>query len=92
VSTVEEIIDIIEKRKNEAIAVILRYKENECDFYLPDDVKARLRKVVLDQINEVNGLSKSLIRTLHDEGVHLNQFYLDKLLAVHEVVVEDGLR
>ena len=41
----------LQKRKDRAIASILSFKDRECNEYLPDDVSAELRKVILDEIN-----------------------------------------
>jgi len=87
----QELIDLIEKRKNEAIAIILRFKENECDTYLPENTKARLRKVILDQINDLANLSSTLMKSVNNDSVHLNSIYLDKISHIYDsVVTSDG--
>lgn len=53
--------EIIRKRANRAIAVILNVKERDVDPLLPDGPEGRhasdvMRKVVLDQINDLTEL------------------------------------
>lgn len=63
------------KRRDRAIATILGFKEDECDYYLPEDVSRELRAVILDNINDVCDLAFDLM----DENVEVNQLYLDIL-------------
>jgi hypothetical protein len=71
--------DILEKRRNRSIALILSFKENECDRYLPDDVSHKLRKTVLDQVNDLHDLAVDLLRSVDDGTVILNEEYLKKI-------------
>lgn len=68
------------KRRDRAIATLLSFKERECDQYLPPDVSAKLRKEILDQINELVDTAFDLL----NEGV--NQIYLDRLEEIYEAV------
>lgn len=63
------------KRRDRAIATILSFKERECDIYLPEDVSYELRKVILDQINDVIDLAYDLI----NDDIIINEAFLDKL-------------
>jgi len=88
------LIDLLNKRRDRAIAIILRTKEQECDEYLPPEQSARLRKVVLDQINNLSDMVIDLMGSLEDNsGVILNEYYLQRLDEVHTMVssLEDRL-
>lgn len=81
------LIDLLNKRRDRAIAIILRTKEQECDQYLPREQSVKLRKVVLDQINNLSDMVVDLMGSLQDNsGVILNEFYLQRLDEVHEMV------
>lgn len=80
--------EVLEKRRNRALAIILGLKERECDPYLPPDVSAKLRKVILDQLNDFYDLCADVMRSLDTGEVVLNQVYLEKLDAIHEKIVE----
>lgn len=71
--------DILAKRRDRAIAIILGVKERECDDHLPNFASAKLRKVVLDQLNDYHDLCADLIRSLDTDDVVLNETYLERL-------------
>ena len=77
---------ILEKRRDRAIATILSFKDDYCDNYLPYDVSLKLRKAVLDEINDYYDLCCDLFKSIQPEGLVMNQEYLDKLDEVHRVV------
>lgn len=79
--------DLMAKRCDRAIAVILGFKEKECDEFLPRDVQQRLRKVILDQINDLFNLYCDINKSALDDSVVVNQLYVDRLNAIYEVVV-----
>lgn len=79
--------DLLEKRRNRAIAVILGVKERECDGQLNAPSSQKLRKVVLDQLNEFHDLVVDLLDSLDNGDVVLNEVYLRKIDDVHAVVV-----
>lgn len=81
--------DLISKRKDRAIAIILTVKEKECDEYLPEDVSYALRKAVLDQINSLYDLVLDVMGSLDADSVELNQHYLDMLSEVHRALLDD---
>ena len=72
--------EFLGKRRDRAIAIILSYKERECDDYLPDYVSRELRKVVLDQINDIVELAFDMI----NYDIVLNDEFLDKLDEILE--------
>jgi len=69
------------KRRDRAIAIILGFKEDECDYYLPEDVSKDLRAVILDNINDVCDLAFDLM----DDNVDVNQYFLDVLDKLEEI-------
>lgn len=84
--------ELVERRKDRAIAIILRLKEAECDEFLPPAVKTKLRKVILDQLNDLADVMFDVIKSLDAGDVVLNEMYLEKILEVHEAVVTRGTR
>lgn len=72
--------DFLGKRRDRAIAIILSYKERECDYYLPDNVSRELRKVVLDQINDICDLAMDLM----NDDIDFNEEFLNKLDEILE--------
>lgn len=71
--------DILAKRRDRAIAIILGVKERECDQYLPNQSSAKMRKVVLDQLNDYHDLCADLIRSLDSDDVVLNEIFVERL-------------
>lgn len=78
--------DILAKRRDRAIAIVLGVKERECDRHLPQEARSKLRKVVLDQFNDLHDLSMDLIRSLDNGDVVLNEVYLEKLDAIYNTL------
>lgn len=81
------IADVIARRRDRAIAVLLGIKEKEVDQYLPPEVKARLRKAILDQMNDFHSLVVDVMRSFDTGEVVLNELYLEKIDQLYEVVV-----
>lgn len=79
--------DVLSKRKDRAIAIILGVKERECDKHLPPEVSSKLRKVVLDQLNEFYDLCLDVMRSLDTGEVVLNESYMTKLDEIHDALV-----
>jgi hypothetical protein len=71
---------LFEKRRNRAIAVILGFKEDYCDSFLPEDVSQDLRKVILDEFNDVCNLAIDLM----EEGVIFNQEFFDRIRLIDQ--------
>ena len=67
--------EFLGKRRDRAIATILSFKERECDHYLPEDISYDLRKVILDQMNDLVDLAYDLI----NDDIIINDAFLDKL-------------
>lgn len=89
----ELVVDLIARRRDRAIAAILGVKERECDPHLPAQVSKRLRKVVLDQLNDFTSMIEDLLASMEpEEGVVLNDLWLAKIAEIHEVVTGNGVR
>lgn len=84
--------EVVARRRDRAIAAILGLKEREVDQYLPPEVSKRLRKAVLDQLNDFAGLVTDVLEPLTAPGsaVILNDHWLVKLDEVHQAVVGNG--
>lgn len=85
----EMVKELLAKRRDRSIAIILGTKEREMDRFLPPEVSVTFRKVVLDQINDFYDLALDVLRSLDDGTVILNQEYLTKLDEIHQWVRND---
>lgn len=74
--------DMLAKRRDRAIATILRVKENECDKFLPGDVSRRMRKVVLDEMNDFHSFVMDLCTSFEDNSI-VNELWLRKIDEMH---------
>lgn len=84
------ITEVLGKRRDRAIAIVLGLKERECDKHLPPETRHKLRKVVLDQFNDLYDFAVDLLESLDQGGVQINELYLEKLDQLHDDV--SGLR
>lgn len=75
--------DMLAKRRDRAIATILRVKETDCDKFLPVEAQRRLRKVVLDEVNDFFALCTDLMLSMEGNGI-MNELYLKKIEAMHQ--------
>ncbi len=78
--------DILAKRRDRAIAIVLGVKERECDRHLPPEARQKLRKVVLDQFNDLHDIAMDLVRSLDNGDVVVNEMYLERLDAIYDAV------
>jgi hypothetical protein len=53
--------ELLAKRRQRCMAIVLTVKEDEVDTYLPPEVSRKLRKVVLDQFNDLYTFAVDLI-------------------------------
>jgi hypothetical protein len=81
---------ILAKRRDRMIATILGVKEDECDEYLPVASSQKLRKTILDQVNDYFDLCRDLLKSVQPEGVIMNEKYAEKLDEIHEVLVKNA--
>ena len=86
----QAIDELLRKRRDRAIAIVLGVKERECDRHLPPEAQARMRKVILDQLNEFYDLCLDVMRSLDTGDVTLNSLYLEKLDEIHSATVGNG--
>ena len=66
-------------------STILSFKERECDNYLPQEVSVSLRKVVLDEINDICDLAFDLLSA---DDVIWNDEFMDRLDDIYKKVSE----
>jgi hypothetical protein len=85
-----QLTDLLAKRRDRAIAIILRVKEQECDKHLPMDSSIRMRKVVLDQMNGFYDLCADIVNSLDNGGTVLNEHWLRKIDELHDHIVGNG--
>ncbi len=82
-------IELLSRRKDRALAIILRFKELDCDEHLPQSVRVALRKIILDQFNLYHDLAVDLLESAPDDSL-VNELWLAKLEEIHAVVVTNG--
>jgi hypothetical protein len=82
----DPIKELLSKRRDRAIAIILSVKEKECDEYLSPEASASLRKAVLDQLNDYTALCVDLLNSYTSDAVILNEDYLAKIDDIHEMM------
>jgi len=63
------------KRRDRAIATLLSFKERDCDQYLPPEISQKLRKEILDQINELCDVAFDLMNV---SDVVWNEDFMDR--------------
>ena len=81
--------DVVSRRCNKVIAIILRYKDEHLDPYLPEETANEFRTLVLDQINDLHDLFVDLLKVSKDDSAVVNEHYLALLEEVH-VAVTNG--
>lgn len=79
--------EMLARRRDRAISIVLGLKERECDKYLPNEASQHLRKVVLDQFNDLVDFAMDVCNSLDTGEVLMNEIYLRKLDEIHETVV-----
>lgn len=79
-------LDRLNHRRNRSIAAILSYKEQHIDASLSAEQRTMLRKVVLDNVNELYEVAADIIDD--NGGVLFNELYQRKIDEVHAGVIE----
>jgi hypothetical protein len=79
----EELNDAIDRRARRASAILLSFKETNCDKFLPDDVCFSLRKVILDEVNELAELSMDCVKRAESESGISNDYFVSMLEDIH---------
>lgn len=79
---------LITNRGNKAIAMILSAKEDLCDPHISDEAASVVRKVVLDQVNELIELALDSVADARQVGevVYNDEYMRRKLDAIYEAV------
>lgn len=80
--------DVLAKRRDRAIAIVLSIKERECDQHLSAHASQKLRKVVLDQFNEYYDLCVDIMASLDTGEVVVNDLWIAKLDSLRSDVAE----
>lgn len=79
--------EFLRRRKDRSAAIILSVLDRE----VPDrTARERIRKVVLDQLNDHHAATLDVIQSLDNGTVVLNDHYLQKLEEVHDAIVGNG--
>jgi hypothetical protein len=81
------LMEFLANRRDRACAIILGVKERECDKQLSPDARAKLRKVVLDQLNDFYDVAMDIMKSLDSGETVLNEEWLSKLDEIHMAVV-----
>lgn len=74
---------LVIKRSKRCMATILGFKEKHCDAFLPEDISENLRKVILDEVNELINLVTDIL----DEDVMFNEEYFTMLEDIHDILI-----
>lgn len=79
----QPLLEMLARRRDRSISIVLGLKEKDCDSYLPPQVQQRLRKVILDQMNELTDFAIDVCNSLDNGDVVLNETYLRKIDEIH---------
>jgi hypothetical protein len=72
--------ELLERKKNRALAIILSTKERECDYLLDEQSSYKLRKVILDQVNEFYEYTADIIEALTSgTEIAVNEYWLERM-------------
>ena len=82
--------EMLARRRDRAISIVLGLKERECDQYLPRDASIKLRKVVLDQFNDLVDFAMDVCNSLDTGDVAVNELYLQKIDDIHDILITNG--
>lgn len=86
--TSNPLIEALGRRRNKAISIILRYKEDHIDSQIDEETSDRFRTVVLDQINDFHDVCVDLFGA---SGGVVNELWVEKLEEIHDILIgEDG--
>ncbi len=80
--------NVLRRRRDRAIAIVLGIKERKCDPHLPEQAQRELRKVILDQFNDLHSLMMDIADSLDSGGVTLNELYLEKLDEKLDAIID----
>jgi hypothetical protein len=86
----QALTDLLHRRKQRAIAIVLGVMERECGQQVPAMAQQKLRKVILDQFNDLHDVCVDVMGSLDTGEVALNEAYLERLDEIHAAVVGNG--
>lgn len=72
-------MDFMARRRDRAIAIMLGVKEREADQHLPREVSAKLRKAILDQMNDFYDSCLDVMKSLDSGEYVVNEDYFERL-------------
>ena len=75
--------EFLRRRKDRAAAIILSALEKES---LDGAARARMRKVVLDQLNDVYNATLDVLQSVDTGTVVLNDLWLERLEEIYDMV------
>lgn len=78
------------RRKQRAIAITMSALEKEVFPSLSSASQQKVRKIVLDQFNELHDAAVDLVRSMDNDTVQINEIYLDKINEIHSHLVQNG--
>jgi hypothetical protein len=78
--------DLLDKRCKRACRAILQAKEDYADPHCPLEDSIKLRRVVLDQVNDFHKLAVDIVESMDGSGV--NELYIAKLDEIWDYITE----
>jgi hypothetical protein len=82
---------MLKRRRNRSIATILGIMDRECSPDLSPHAKNLLRKVILDQINDLCDIIHDIVESLDTGEVTLNEYYLDRIDQIHQALIGEPI-
>lgn len=73
---------VLFKRKQATCASLLSFKEDFIDEYLPHDISVKLRKEILDQINNLYESCLDVIESSDGSFVIMNELFKERMDGV----------
>jgi hypothetical protein len=83
----EQLKALLERRCKRSIGVILGVCEREIYDKLTETERKKLRKVVIDVLNDYQGMTLDIMESLDTGDVILNERWLDKIDEIHRTIV-----
>ena len=85
-----ELQQLIDRRRGRAIKAILRVKERDVDPIVPPHVAAELRRVVLEELNDLTEVVVAVVDSLLDDSTtNVNEHWISLVEEIHGAVVGD---
>lgn len=83
--------NLLERRCKRSIAILLGLKEREIDPFLPPEAQQKLRKAILDQLNDFCAIATDILES-SSQDVVFNELWLDRLEQMHSdiLLLKDG--